>query len=125
MRTLALAAMSLLAAATILAAAPPAPITVPPPPPTRVEPVKLIRATAGWAIRASTTSAASSGRLVMRLITPAGTPASVAGILIITLGRSTRPQYWRACSSVPAVSWASRGATSSETSSNAGAAARG
>ena len=44
--------------------------------PTRVEPVKLIRRTAGWAISSSTTSAASSRRCVSRLITPAGTPAS-------------------------------------------------
>ena len=35
--------------------------------PTRVEPVKLTRRTAGWAISASTTAAASSGALVMTL----------------------------------------------------------
>ena len=44
--------------------------------PTRVEPVKFTRRTAGWAIRASTTSGASSAEWVTRLIAPAGTPAS-------------------------------------------------
>ncbi len=44
--------------------------------PTLVEPVKLIRRTAGWAISASTTPGASVGALVTTLITPAGRPAS-------------------------------------------------
>ncbi len=44
--------------------------------PTWVEPVKLIRRVAGWAISSSTTSAASAGSLVMRLMTPSGRPAS-------------------------------------------------
>jgi hypothetical protein len=50
--------------------------------PTRVEPVKLIRCTAGWAISSSTTSAASSGSLVTRLIAPSGTPASFSASTI-------------------------------------------
>ena len=45
----------------------------------------------------------------------AGMPASVAGILIIRFGRSTSSQYMWACSSVPSVSCASRGATSQDT----------
>ena len=44
--------------------------------PTRVEPVKLTRRTAGWAIMASTTAAASAGALVTKFTTPAGRPAS-------------------------------------------------
>ena len=46
--------------------------------PTRVEPVKLMRRTAGWAISSSTTSAASDGSLTIRLTTPAGKPASTS-----------------------------------------------
>ena len=38
--------------------------------PTLVEPVKLIRRVAGWAISSSTTSSASTGAFVTRLITP-------------------------------------------------------
>ena len=45
----------------------------------------------------------------------AGTPSGVPGILIITFGRSTRFQNERTCSSVPSVSCARSGATSSET----------
>jgi hypothetical protein len=44
--------------------------------PTRVEPVKLIRRTAGCSMRVSTTSPAFSGAFVTRLTTPAGAPAS-------------------------------------------------
>ena len=44
--------------------------------PTRVEPVKLIRRTAGWAISSSTTSGASPASCVSRLTTPGGRPAS-------------------------------------------------
>ena len=44
--------------------------------PTRVEPVKLTRRVAGWAISSSTTGAASSGAWVRKLMTPAGMPAS-------------------------------------------------
>src|ERR1700733_1678637 len=44
--------------------------------PTRVEPVKLIRRVAGCAISSSTTSPASAGALVIRLIAPVGKPAS-------------------------------------------------
>ena len=44
--------------------------------PTRVEPVKLIRLTAGWAISASTICGASAGALVTTLTTPLGKPAS-------------------------------------------------
>ena len=44
--------------------------------PTRVEPVKLTRRTAGWAISASTIAGASSGALVTTLTTPGGRPAS-------------------------------------------------
>jgi hypothetical protein len=45
--------------------------------PTFVEPVKLTRLTFGCAMSASTTAAASAGAFVSRLITPAGTPASL------------------------------------------------
>ena len=45
--------------------------------PTRVEPVKLIRLTAGWAISASTIFGASAGALVTTLTTPLGKPASL------------------------------------------------
>jgi hypothetical protein len=45
----------------------------------------------------------------------AGTPAGVAGTLIITLGRPTAFQSRRASSIVPCVSFARSGATSSET----------
>ena len=48
--------------------------------PTRVEPVKLTRRTAGCAIIASTTSAASSGALVTKLTTPGGKPGVVQRI---------------------------------------------
>ena len=44
--------------------------------PTRVEPVKLMRRTAGCAISVSTTFAASAGALVTTLTTPGGRPAS-------------------------------------------------
>src|SRR5579871_848461 len=44
--------------------------------PTRVEPVKLIRFTLGWAIKASTILAASSGALETRLMAPRGRPAA-------------------------------------------------
>ena len=44
--------------------------------PTLVEPVKLMRRTAGWSISAPTTSPASSGALVTRLTVPGGMPAS-------------------------------------------------
>ena len=50
--------------------------------PTLVEPVKLMRLTAGCSINAATTSAASSGWLVIRLMTPAGTPASLLAAAI-------------------------------------------
>src|SRR5919108_1670384 len=50
--------------------------------PTRVEPVKLIRLTAGCAISSSTTSAASSGSLVTTPTAPLGTPASVSASTI-------------------------------------------
>ena len=50
--------------------------------PTRVEPVKLMRRTAGCAISSSTTSAASLGSLVTRLIAPGGTPASFSASTI-------------------------------------------
>ena len=43
--------------------------------PTAVDPVKLIRRTAGWSISAPTTSPAWSGALVTRLTTPSGKPA--------------------------------------------------
>jgi hypothetical protein len=43
--------------------------------PTCVEPVKLTRRTAGWAISASTTSGASAGACATKLIAPAGSPA--------------------------------------------------
>ncbi len=42
----------------------------------------------------------------------AGTPAGVAGTLIITLGRSSVAKSRRASSTVPSVSWASVGLTS-------------
>jgi hypothetical protein len=45
----------------------------------------------------------------------AGRPSIVAGILIITLGRSTRRRSSRAADSVPAVSRAKVGETSTET----------
>jgi len=45
----------------------------------------------------------------------AGSPALVAGILIITFGRSTSANSRLAASIVPCVSWARRGDTSSET----------
>jgi hypothetical protein len=44
--------------------------------PTRVEPVKLIRRTAGWAISSSTTAPASAGSWTIRFTTPGGMPAS-------------------------------------------------
>ena len=50
--------------------------------PTRVEPVKLTRRTAGWAISASTTALASAGALLTTLIAPAGTPASRSTLAI-------------------------------------------
>ena len=50
--------------------------------PTRVEPVKLTRRTAGWAISSSTTSAASAGAFTIRFTTPAGTPASSRAVTI-------------------------------------------
>ena len=49
----------------------------------------------------------------------AGTPASVPGILIIRLGRSTRSQYSCACLRVASVSCAKAGSTSSETKPSA------
>ena len=45
----------------------------------------------------------------------AGRPSSVPGILIIRLGRSTRPQYSLAWAIVLSVSKARSGSTSSET----------
>ncbi len=45
----------------------------------------------------------------------AGSPASVAGILIIRFGRSTAHHSALASATVVAVSWARRGSTSSET----------
>ncbi len=45
----------------------------------------------------------------------AGRPASVAGILISTFGRSTSHHSCLASATVAAVSWASRGSTSMET----------
>ena len=51
----------------------------------------------------------------VRRVRMAGRPAGVAGTLIITLGRATDFQSRRASSSVPAVSLARSGATSSET----------
>ena len=61
--------------------------------PTRVEPVKLIRRTAGCAISASTTSAASAGSLTIRFTTPGGSPAScsVAAIAACVRGHSSDP----------------------------------
>src|SRR5260221_10927322 len=44
--------------------------------PTRLDPVKLMRLTAGWEISASTIFAASAGALETRLIEPFGSPAS-------------------------------------------------
>ena len=44
--------------------------------PTRVEPVKLMRLTAGCAISASATASASLTSVLMTLTTPAPTPAS-------------------------------------------------
>jgi hypothetical protein len=44
-----------------------------------------------------------------------GTPSGVAGILTSTLGRSIRVCRSRAATMVPSVSWASEGATSTET----------
>ena len=46
--------------------------------PTRVEPVKLMRRTAGWAISSSTTSGASSASWVSTFTTPGGMPASAS-----------------------------------------------
>jgi hypothetical protein len=46
--------------------------------PTFEEPVKLTRRVAGCAISSSTTSAASSGALVIRLMLPGGRPASTS-----------------------------------------------
>ena len=50
--------------------------------PTLVEPVKLIRRTAGCVMSSSTTSAASAGALVIRLTTPFGMPASTSACTI-------------------------------------------
>ena len=44
--------------------------------PTAVDPVKFTRRTAGWAMIASTTRSESSGVLVRKFSTPAGSPAS-------------------------------------------------
>src|SRR3954468_10166543 len=44
--------------------------------PTPVEPVKLTRRTAGWAMSSSTTSGASSVLCVTKLMAPGGRPAS-------------------------------------------------
>ena len=59
--------------------------------PTLVDPVKLIRRTAGCAISASTTAGASSGAFVIRLITPGATPASLiaAATAACVLGHSS------------------------------------
>ena len=46
--------------------------------PTFEEPVKFTRRTAGWAISSSTTSGASPGAWMIRLIAPAGRPASAS-----------------------------------------------
>ena len=60
--------------------------------PTRVEPVKLTRRTAGWAIMASTTAAASSGALVMTLTTPAGSrPRQASTISWCVRGQFSEP----------------------------------
>ena len=53
----------------------------------RVEPVKLMRRTAGCAISASTTSPASSGALVTTLTTPCGKPASRSDVADQPVGR--------------------------------------
>ena len=45
--------------------------------PTLVEPVKLTRRTAGWAISAATTAAPSAGALEITFTTPGGKPASL------------------------------------------------
>jgi hypothetical protein len=45
----------------------------------------------------------------------AGRPASVAGILMNRFGRSTSHHRWAASAAVASVSWASPGATSSDT----------
>ena len=45
----------------------------------------------------------------------AGSPADVAGILIMTFGRSTASESSTACVTVAAVSWARPGSTSRET----------
>ena len=63
--------------------------------PTAVEPVKLIRRTAGWSISAPTTSAASSGALVTRLTTPSGKPASAKASTISACVRGQRSDALR------------------------------
>ncbi len=45
----------------------------------------------------------------------AGTPSAVAGIFTYRLGSATSSWKWRAAVMVPSVSWASPGATSSDT----------
>ncbi len=59
--------------------------------PTAVEPVKLMRCTAGWSMSAPTTSPASSGALVNMLTTPGGNPASTkaAAISACVLGHTS------------------------------------
>ena len=63
--------------------------------PTAVEPVKLIRRTAGWSISAPTTSPASAGALVTRLTTPSGKPASANASTIRAWVRGQRSDALR------------------------------
>jgi hypothetical protein len=88
--------------------------------PTRVEPVKFTRLTAGWAISASTTLAASAGALVTTLTTPVGRPASrrispirrwVPGQISDALSTTVLPQAsGRATARTPRITGAFQGA---------------
>ena len=61
--------------------------------PTLVEPVKLMRRTAGWATMASTTAPASAGALVTKFTTPGGKPASCSASMMrpCVAGHSSDP----------------------------------
>ena len=63
--------------------------------PTRVEPVKLIRRTAGWAISSSTTSAAASASWVTRFTAPSGSPASCSASAIAACVRGHTSDAFR------------------------------
>jgi len=62
---------------------------------TAVEPVKLMRRTAGWSIRAPTIVAASAGALVTTLTAPGGSPASAKASMISPWVRGQTSEAFR------------------------------